>query len=303
MAEVQVLLSTWNGEAWLAELLASLAQQTFVDWELLVRDDGSNDKTVKLLLEWQQLHPDKLVRLDVDGQHLGSTASFSHLVTMSNAPYLMFCDQDDVWFPEKIAVEYGAVKKLSDTHNEQLPLLVHTDLVLVDEHKVLLSNSFWKWRGLNVHQQKQDYLLTNTVTGCAALFNRAAANKAFPVPEGVQYHDRWLGLVCAWFGEVYPLHQAALFYRQHGQNAVGAGLANHQHVSTGSIPERVKNWSIQAEIFLKQFGDELKIKDYRLVEALADLRHLRGWERRKHIVRHQLFKRGVVANLALLWFA
>lgn len=303
MAEVQVLLSTWNGEAWLAESLESLAQQTFVDWELLVRDDGSSDKTVKLLLEWQQRYPDKMVHLDVDGQHFGSTASFSHLVTVSSAPYLMFCDQDDLWFPDKIAVEYAAAKKLSDIHGEQLPLLVHTDLTLVDENKVLLSNSFWAWRGLDVHQQKQDYLLTNTVTGCAALFNRAAANKAFPVPEGVQHHDRWLGLVCAWFGVVHPLHQASLFYRQHGQNTVGAGLKNHQHVSAYSIAGRVTSWGDQAEIFLRQFGNELKVKDYRLIDALADLRHLRGWERRKHIVRHRFFKRGVVANLALLWFA
>lgn len=303
MAEVQVLLSTWNGEKWLPELLGSLEQQTFADWELLVRDDGSGDKTVKLLLEWQQQHPEKMVRLDVDGRHLGSTASFSHLVTVSSAPYLMFCDQDDVWFPEKIAVEYAAARKLNDIHGEQLPLLVHTDLALVNENKLLMSDSFWSWRGLDVHQQKQDYLLTNTVTGCATLFNRAAAEKAFPVPEGVQYHDRWLGLVCAWFGVVHPLDRATLFYRQHEGNVVGAGLENYQHVSTRSIPDRVANWSTQAEIFLKQFGDELEAKDYCLIEALADLRHLQGWERRKHIVRHRLFKRGAVANLALLWFA
>lgn len=303
MARVQVLLSTWNGETWLAELLDSLERQTFADWELLVRDDGSADKTVKLLLEWQQRHPDKLVYLDVDGVRLGSTASFSYLVSVSSAPYLMFCDQDDVWFPEKIEVEYNAARKLSEVHGEQLPLLVHTDLALVNENKLLMPGSFWAWRDLDVHQQKQDYLLTNTVTGCATLFNRAAADKAFPVPEGVQYHDRWLGLVCAWFGVVHPVSRASLFYRQHEANVVGAGLTNYQHVSTDSIPERVASWSTQAEIFLKRFGDELTTKDYCLIEALADLRHLRGWERRKHIVRHRLFKRGVVANLALLWFA
>lgn len=303
MAEVQVLLSTWNGEQWLAELLDSLERQTFTDWELLVRDDGSADRTVKLLLGWQQRHPEKMVYFDVDGTHLRSTASFSHLVTASSAPYLMFCDQDDVWFPEKIEVEYNAARALRKVHGEQLPLLVHTDLALVNENKLMMAGSFWEWRGLDVHQQKQDYLLTNTVTGCATLFNRAAADKAFPVPEGVQYHDRWLGLVCAWFGVVHPVSQASLFYRQHEQNAVGAGLTNYQHVSPDSIPERVANWSAQAEIFLKRFGDELNTKDYRLIEALADLRHLKGWERRKHIVRHRLFKRGVAANLALLWFA
>lgn len=303
MAQVQILLSTWNGEAWLPELLESLEQQTFSDWELLVRDDGSTDQTVKLLLAWQQKCPDRMTRLDLEGQHLGSTASFSHLVTVSDAPYLMFCDQDDVWFPEKIAMEYESMQRLSAQHGERVPLLVHTDLALINENKLLMNGSFWKWRGFDVHQQKQGYLLTNTVTGCATIFNRAAADKAFPVSVGVQHHDRWLGLVCAWFGVVHPLERASLLYRQHDDNAVGAGLTHYQHVSPRSVSERLANWSAQAEVFLKRFGDELEAKDYWLVEALADLRHLKGWERRRQIVRHRLFKPGVMASLALLWFA
>lgn len=303
MAQVQVLLSTWNGEAWLSELLESLEQQTFTDWELLVRDDGSTDKTVKLLRDWQQAHPGKMPRLEVEGQHLGCTVSFSNLVMVSDAEYLMFCDQDDVWFPEKMALKVAAIKQLSATHGEQQPLLVHTDLVLVDEHKSPLADSFWAQRGFDVQQPKQDYLLTNTVTGCASIFNRAAANKAFPLPEGVQHHDRWLGLVCAWFGVVQPLDRAALFYRQHGRNAVGAGLANYRHVAASSIAQRVADWSKQAELFLQRFGDELVTKDYCLIAALAELRHLKGWQRRRHIIQHRLFKRGVMANLALLCFA
>lgn len=222
MAQVQVLLSTWNGEAWLPVLLDSLEKQTFVDWELLVRDDGSSDKTVKQLLNWQQAHPGKMRRLEVDGQHLGCAASFSHLVGVSDADYLMFCDQDDVWLPEKIALEMAAITELSTVQGEQQPLLVHTDLMLVNERQLLVTDSFWALRGFDVQQPKQDYLLTNTVTGCATIFNRAAAVKAFPIPAGVQHHDRWLGLVCAWFGVVQPLEHASLFYRQHQRNAVGS---------------------------------------------------------------------------------
>jgi glycosyltransferase involved in cell wall biosynthesis len=302
MALVQVLLSTWNGEAWLPELLDSLQQQTFTDWELLVRDDGSQDKTVKLLLEWQQQYPQKLVHLQLDGRHLGSTASFSALVEASSAPYLMFCDQDDVWLPEKIAMQAGAIERICHAHGDK-PVLVHSDLTLVNENNTLMTPSFWQWRAFDVYQPKRDYLLTNTVTGCATIFNRAAADKAFPVPPGVLHHDRWLGLVCVWFGIVYPLQQRLLFYRQHDHNAVGAGQMAYQHVDACSIPLRLKNWSGQAGIFLQQFGDELSAEDYCLIEALAELQHLSGWERRRHILQHRLFKRGVMANLALLWFA
>ena len=303
MALVQVLLSTWNGECWLPELLSSLEGQVFQDWELLIRDDGSQDQTVKILLEWQQEHPSKVARFEADDQHLGCPRSFSKLVGMSDAPYLMFCDQDDVWFPEKIATEFVGILQLREEYGDDIPLLVHTDLALVNTDKVLISASFWQMRGFDVHQKKQNYLLTNTVTGCSVMFNRAAADKAFPVPADVTYHDRWLALVCAWFGQIYPVDQPLLFYRQHAHNEVGAGLANYAHVTGVSIPKRVEAWSRQAEFFLQRFGEELQARDYCLVEALAELRHLRGWGRRKHIVQHRLFKQGVLANLALLWFA
>ncbi|MGB0845696.1 MAG: glycosyltransferase family 2 protein [Thiolinea sp.] len=302
-AQVQILLSTWNGENWLQELLDSLLQQTTDEWELLIRDDGSQDQTCKLLLEWQQQYPDKVARLEIDGQHMGFARSFSRLVEVSDAPYLMFCDQDDVWFPDKVATELRCIQQLSTQHDVDCPLLVHSDLALVNSNKTLMAASFWQLRGFDVHQQKQEYLLTNTVTGCAVLFNRAAAEKAFPMPAGVKYHDRWLALVCAWFGQVHPVDKPLLFYRQHANNHTGAGLGNYGHVSGDSIPQRVEAWSRQAGIFLQRFGAELSTPDYCLIEALAELRHLRGWERRKHIVQHRLFKQGVLANLALLWFA
>ncbi|MFN3785541.1 MAG: glycosyltransferase, partial [Thiothrix sp.] len=94
---LQILLSTFNGERWLAELLDSLAQQTYQNWQLLVRDDASSDQTMQVLLQWQAQYPAKVSGILRDGVNLGSTQSFSRLVAFSQAPYLMFCDQDDVW--------------------------------------------------------------------------------------------------------------------------------------------------------------------------------------------------------------
>ena len=303
MTQVQILLSTWNGERWLPALLDSLLQQTYTDWELLIRDDGSQDQTLKILLEWKQANPEKVAILEINGMHLGSAFSFSRLVEMSTAPLLMFCDQDDVWLPQKISVKMDAMQRLSAQNDINCSLLVHTDLTLINAQDELLADSFWQWRGFDTQQSKQGYLLTNTVTGCATLFNQVTAEKAFPLPAGVQHHDHWLALVCAWFGEIYPIEQPTVHYRQHDDNEVGAGLANYLHVTAASIPGRVEAWSKQAEIFLHCFGSELSAADCRLIEALAGLRYLNGWERRGQIVQHRLFKQGVLANLALLCFA
>lgn len=295
---VQILLSTWNGALWLPELLESLQRQTFKHWELLIRDDGSSDQTLRILLDWQALYPEKVVCLLLDGEHRGSSNSFSRLVEASTAPYLMFCDQDDVWFPEKVELQYTAMRMFEGEYGAETPLLVHSDLAVVDARKQLLAPSFWEYRGLDIGQGKQAYLLNNVVTGCATLFNRTAAEMAFPLPDGAMQHDRWLALVCAWFGQIRAIQHSLLLYRQHGANELGAAAGGISGLET-----RVNDWSAQADAFLKRFSDWLTVKDYKLVEALADLRHLHGWNRRRHIIRHRLFKRGVFGVVALLLFA
>ena len=300
MAQVQILLSTWNGEAWLAELLTSLTRQSFADWELLIRDDGSQDQTNKIILEWQREYPYHLGKFIIDGEHLGSAQSFSRLVEQSTAPYLMFCDQDDIWFPEKIEFSLAALQNLEAEFGEAKPLLVHTDLAVVNEQRELTASSFWDLHSFDLDQRKQAYLLTNIVSGCASILNRVAAEKTFPVPEQAIQHDRWLALVCAWFGRIYALPQPLLFYRQHGNNQIGADLPA---LPSSEIAVRVNAWSRQAEAFLERHGDQLSQADYRLVAALASLQYLTGWERRRQIVQHRLFKQGILANLALLLFA
>ncbi|TXH71453.1 MAG: glycosyltransferase family 2 protein [Thiothrix sp.] len=300
MAQVQILLSTWNGEAWIAELLASLNRQSFADWELLIRDDGSQDQTNKIILEWQRDYPYHLGKFILDGEHLGSAHSFSRLVEHSTAPYLMFCDQDDIWFPEKIEFSLAALQNLEAELGEARPILVHTDLAVVNEQRELTASSFWDLHSFDLEQRKQAYLLTNVASGCASIFNRAAAEWAFPLPRQAIQHDRWLALICAWFGRVYALPQPLLFYRQHGNNQIGADLPS---LPASEIAVRVNAWSRQAEAFLERYGDELSRADYRLVAALAGLQYLKGWERRRQIVQHRLFKQGILANLALLLFA
>lgn len=297
-SKVQILLSTWNGACWLPELLESLRQQTFQDWQLLIRDDGSSDQTLRILLDWQSLYPEKIAALQVGGEHLGSTASFSQLVTSSSAPYLLFCDQDDVWLPKKIEWQLYAMQKLEQQHSIMTPLLVHSDLAVVNEQRRLQAISFWQQRNLPIQQAKRAYLLTNVVTGCATLFNRAAANMAFPAPKQAIQHDRWLALVCAWFGFIQALDYPLVLYRQHASNQIGAYASRSK-----AIEARIYAWSLQAEAFLQRYSRKFSAEDYQLIKAVADLRQLNGWKKRQHILRHRLFKDDLLANTALLLFA
>lgn len=298
--QVQILLSTYNGERWLSELLASLLWQTHKHWQLIIRDDGSTDNTWALLQAWQAQHPQRVKCVISEREHVGTTESFNRLVAASDAEYLLFCDQDDVWFPEKIELQLNTLLTLETQQDKATPHLVHTDLMVVDANKQLLAASFWKARGFNTQQSKQHYLINNVVTGCATIFNRAAADLAFPVPTHVLQHDRWLALVCAWFGTVQALPYQLLFYRQHNANQVGA-----RRPFNFNIAARVNAWSAQAQAFTQRYASHLDPQnaDVQVLQALSRLTELKAWQRRQSIVRHRLYKPSLLENLALLLLA
>ena len=300
---VTILLATLNGEDYLKAQLESIAAQTYENWQLVVGDDGSTDGTISILEEFSKQYPEQVTIIKNDPPQGSAKDNFISLIQNSYGPYFMFCDQDDIWAVDKVSRQYQAIMCLQERYGAMTPLLVHSDLQLIDERRQTIADSFWQVRHFDLAQERQNYLLTNTVSGCASVFNRAAATKAFPLPVSVAEHDRWLALVCAWFGRIESLSDALVAYRQHNDNAIGAGGAAYRHVSAQSVAIRVDAWFLQADAFLRRYGDELSAEDYRLVEALANLRFLQGWERRKRILQHKLFKRGVLANLALLCFA
>lgn len=289
----QVLLATCNGEAYLPDLLASLACQTFRDWQLLVRDDGSLDQTLAVLRQWQGRFAYPVMLLP-DHEPVGSTRSFSRLVAASSAPYLLFCDQDDVWLPEKITLQYQTMQQLETVYGIQTPLLVHSDLCVVDHALHLQHASFWHYRDFDVYQPAQAYVLDNVVTGCASLFNRAAAVLAFPVPRAAMQHDRWLALVCALRGHVEPLPGVLVKYRQHATNQLGSRPGGIH-----ALENRVRAWAAQADACLQRHGRELQLPDRRWLGAVAALADARGWQRRRHLWHHGIYKRSFRANLAL----
>ncbi|MGL4184185.1 MAG: glycosyltransferase family 2 protein, partial [Thiotrichaceae bacterium] len=178
--------------------------------------------------------------------------------------------------------------------------LVHADLMVVDASKQLVAASFWQARGFNTQQSTQHYLINNVVTGCATIFNRAAADLAFPVPIHTLQHDRWLALVCVWFGTVQALPYQLLFYRQHSTNQIGA-----RRPFNFNIAARVKAWSAQAQAFTQRYATRLDPQqaDVQVLQALSRLTELKAWQRRQSIVRHRLYKPSLLENVALLLLA
>jgi glycosyltransferase involved in cell wall biosynthesis len=220
---VEILLATYNGERFLREQLESLLAQTHGDWRLLVRDDGSTDRTEAILEEAQAEHPERIDIVRDDFGRLGATRNFLRLLELSRGPYIMFSDHDDVWLPDKIRVSLTALRQ-AEEESPNLPMLVHTDLTVVDAALQHLADSFWQVRRIQIDDRDplSSLVHLNGVTGCTILMNRRAREVSLPAPAHVRLHDWWIALNVASKGRIISLAQPTVLYRQHETNAIGA---------------------------------------------------------------------------------
>jgi len=222
---VVIVMATYNGGRFIEEQIQSIQAQSYSDWVLYVRDDGSRDDTVQKVLQIERAdHRVKLVRDELGNQ--GPIGNFSTLMEFSlerNAGYVFFADQDDVWHAEKIATMLAGVQELELTHGVQTPLLVHCDLAVVNEVLQPIANSFVKFSRLSPTTADLGLLLCqNQVTGCACLINRALLELACPVPPNVLMHDWWLALLASSTGKIGFVPRQLVNYRQHSGNVLGA---------------------------------------------------------------------------------
>ena len=221
---VIVLLSCYNGARFVADQIQSIRRQTLVDWTLLVRDDGSEDRTPQILESLAANEP-RIVLLNDGWGNLGPAQSFGVLMQAAldgGAEYVAFADQDDVWQPDKLECQLGVLRARETAAGKAIPLLAHSDLTVVSEELDLVHESLRTYQGLaEARGAPLQLLLTqNFVTGCTMLINRALLRVALPLPNVVM-HDWWLALCAAAMGDILYLPCATVRYRQHGRNVVG----------------------------------------------------------------------------------
>ncbi len=210
--KVQVLLSTYNGAAFLEPLLKSVLAQDHAPLELLVRDDGSTDETVGILERYAAQGKLSLTR----GANLGFARSFLTLAaTAPEAEFYAFCDQDDIWEKDKIS---RAVESLSRFDPAE-PLLYGGRYQLVDESLQPIATSPIPSRGPSF----ANALVQCIAPGCTLVFNAAARRllaSSLP-PEHPYSHDWWIYLVISAMGRVVYDPVSKILYRQHGGNVIG----------------------------------------------------------------------------------
>ncbi len=304
---VDILLATCNSSPYLAELVDSLLGQTFQNFRLLIHDDGSTDQTQTMIDAWIRQAPTRIQQIPSAAQRCGPRASFSRLLEASRAPLVMFCDHDDVWMPHKIQCTLDVMRAAIDRHGDQMPILVFTDLRIVDETLSLLHSSYWRCQRVNPRRLALRQQLTQNVpSGCTMMLNRPLADLATPIPEGAVMHDHWVSLIAAAMGRFEEVSAATLLYRQHPHNVIGVAggsagrLFTRARQGLGLMRSRFFRNVDQARAFLDHFRPRLDPSQIRLLEAFASLDRKSALARRATLIRHRIFKSGLLRNLASL---
>lgn len=220
--QIDIVMTTYNAESYLDEQIASIVHQDYDHWILYVSDDGSQDGTPAVIHRWALQYPQKIVEISPVRPFHNVSQNVAHALGHTTAPYVMFADHDDVWLPNKITLTHHAMHQLERWSKKPIPLLVHTDLQVVDERLRLLKRSLWQYEHFKPLHSFTALLFQNIVTGCTMMANRTLIDQALPLPVGIVMYDWWFALVAVAFGHIVSLPSAPILYRQHTTNVIGA---------------------------------------------------------------------------------
>lgn len=342
---VYILLAAYNGETYLKAQLESIRQQTYKKWHLIIRDDHSSDDTLTAARRFQADMPEGQVDVFENEMPTGSAgANFLRLIEdakNAGAAYVMFCDQDDVWLPKKIEYTLKAMKRQETkagnektagnekaAENEKArkagengtggknvkiaarPVLVHSDLCVVDEKRHVIAASMQRYQKLPTDSSVRQLLIQNNVTGCTVMINAPLLELLWRAARSgeAQYivmHDYWAALTAAVFGDIVYIRRPLIEYRQHGGNSVGAMNASgfrymYERYKAGRAQfcERITDTMRQAGAFVTVYEAELEKNPYKaLIKAYAKLPDASKTDKIRFYLSNHVMKYGIIRKI------
>lgn len=304
---VEVLLATYNGGRFLREQIDSILSQDYKNLRIVARDDGSSDNTTTILNEYERSFPNRFRVIPTDAPTGSAKDNFLKLMTASSAGYICFSDQDDVWMPDKVSRSMQAMARLEAHRGAAAPLLVFTDLRVVDDQLKTLHKSFWTQAGIEPSRIRKlaTVLMQNPVTGCTALINRPLVKLALHMPDEATMHDAWIGLLASACGSSEALRERTVLYRQHDRNVVGVEAYRRSPRELMAVflnrQPRVLQWKSNekvAEALLRIHGQQLSTENRKLLMAyLRCGRHHHRTARLAMMLRYCFFRNGLLRNL------
>ena len=309
---VTILLATLNGEDYLKAQLESIAAQTYENWQLVVGDDGSTDGTLEVVEEFSRQHPEQVTIIKNDPPQGSVKDNFISLLRNSYGPYFMFCDQDDVWKEDKIYLTLQKMEALETRYGDKTPILVHTDLSIVDENMEMIAESFFQYADIPKRIILNQLMVQSSVTGCTVMINRCLQQyflRSLP-QSNIIMHDYWATLIARVFGKIGFVNEPTVLYRQH---ECKVHQKRHREITTmffKKLKEGKQDYRRlmiesmeQIKGFVETYGDEIESLDtYELLDEYGELYYKGKLRRLRFYKNKQVLKEGKFRKLMqYLW--
>lgn len=218
---IAVVLATYNGQKYLEEQLDSLLQQQDATINIYCSDDNSTDATFNILEQYKRKYNN--FNIEVNKGVKGPAGNFMNALRMvKDEDFAVFCDQDDVWFPEKISIlrNFAAKNILKEK-----PGLVYCNAVVVDERLKSLDKNLYPG-DYTVPSDLSDLIYLNGgVQGASMMINKAMINEMLVYSDFIYMHDQLATFVAAMNENIYYLNKPLMFYRQHEHNVIGTNVS------------------------------------------------------------------------------
>jgi len=318
---LSIALATYNGERYLGEQLESLLRQTRLPDELVIFDDASTDSTAAIVRDFagRASFP---VRFQINAERLGSTRNFEAAIRACSGDIIFLCDQDDVWYPDKIA------RMEEEFIGDPQAGAVFTDADVVDQDLRPFGPRLWG----TVRFQRKDQarfaahdalsvlLRHPVVTGATMAFRSSYRELLLPIPE-IWIHDAWISLLIGSVSHLVPLPVPLIAYRQHSANQIGIprrGWRNRRKRHGGSfallygpalrcfeaLRERLLKFGgrfPQSERHLSRLDAKLVFLRARCGLPLKRWRRLPGAMHELVTLRYHRYAKGIVSFFGDLW--
>lgn len=281
---IDILMSTYNGEKYLENQLLSLLMQRYKDWRLYIRDDGSIDSTLSIINKFCAL--DQRIKLVERGINLGYGASFMKLMHYATAEYIAFCDQDDIWFEDKLL---RCLEQASQLNDNQIPLLICCQgYTYSDQTGTITGKLTPQYQAKSL---RNFLFLNGGYQGCLFLVNRAMINVAKTYNQVVHGHDNIICLIAHSFGKIHFLKMPLMLYRQHKFNLSGnVGIHFMPKLKTffrsGAVVVTPVAYKQQKDFF-DFFKDKISNQNKAIYELYLSFPYLTRLERIKLIIKNR----------------
>ena len=260
---VVVLMSTYNGERFLEKQILSILQQQSCKVYLVIRDDGSSDKTVSIIKHYATIYTN--IKL-IEGENVGFVRSFNELLQYASKlknKYFAFVDQDDVWLKWKLRTAIDYLR----TSDENIPCAFSSNSKLIDQN----GDPIGTYIPYPLKLTKATLLINGLFQGCSMVFNKKAVEIYADYPSPLKFHDLWMVYVCIFFGQFHFSDECLFLYRLHEKNVAGKKVKSKPKGIKAVIAsfhfwtQQHSNHQNDAIMFYHEFEPQLNSNDKALI--------------------------------------